>query len=129
MISDTLVIHIGQRNFYFKEIALVFQDRTLVCTECGDEFIFSIDDQQYHLEKGYTNEPKRCIDCRRARRASYNRGGGFGGGGGGFGGGSSRPTYAITCAECGKEDEVPFRPTGARPVYCYDCFRSGASRN
>ena len=112
---------------------MVFQDRTLVCRECGDEFIFSIDDQQYHQEKGYTHEPKRCIDCRRARRASYNRGGGggggFGGGGGGGGFGGSRPTFTINCAECGKEDEVPFRPTGARPVYCYDCFRSGASRN
>ena len=26
------------------------------------------------------------------------------------------------CAECGKECEVPFRPTGDRPVYCRDCF-------
>ena len=126
-------------DFSFKEITLVFQDRTLVCSDCGDDFIFSIDDQQYHLEKGYTNEPKRCVSCRRARRASFNRGGGggygggdggFGGGGGGrgFGGGGNRQRYTITCAACGKEDEVPFRPTGARPVYCYDCFRSG-SRN
>ena len=116
---------------------MVFQDRTLQCSDCNSDFIFTVDDQQYHSEKGYTNEPKRCLDCRRSRRASYNRGGagggggGFGGGGGGGGGfgGGSRQTYSITCAECGKEDEVPFRPTGARPVYCYDCFRSGASRN
>lgn len=90
------------------------------------------------MEKGYTNEPKRCLNCRRARRASFNRGGGsygggggggFGGGGGrGFGDGGNRQRFTITCAACGKEDEVPFRPTGARPVYCYDCFRSG-SRN
>lgn len=26
------------------------------------------------------------------------------------------------CAECGKECEVPFKPTGDRPVYCSDCF-------
>ena len=111
---------------------MVFQDRTLVCSDCGDDFIFSIDDQQYHLEKGYTNEPKRCLSCRRARRASYNRGGGGGGGFGGGGGGGfggSRQTYAIVCAQCGKEDEVPFRPTGARPVYCYDCFRSGTPQS
>ena len=35
---------------------MVFQDRTLVCSDCGEDFIFSIDDQQYHMEKGYTNE-------------------------------------------------------------------------
>ncbi len=102
-----------------------FQDRTLTCVECSTSFIFSVDDQQYHLEKGYTNEPKRCMDCRRARRQSFNRGGGVGG----FGGGGQRQTYAIVCAQCGKDDEVPFRPTGARPVYCYDCFRSGNPRN
>ena len=110
---------------------MVFQDRMLNCVECGNSFVFSVDDQQYHAEKGYANEPKRCVDCRRARRSSFNRGGGgggFGGGGGGFGGGGSRQTYAINCAQCGKEDEVPFRPTGTRPVYCYDCFRS-APRN
>lgn len=103
---------------------MVFQDRTLTCVECTTSFIFSVDDQQYHAEKGYTNEPKRCLDCRRSRRSSFNRGGGGGGGFGGGGGGGSRQMYAITCAQCGKEDEVPFRPTGARPVYCYDCFRT-----
>ncbi|MFH1318778.1 MAG: CxxC-x17-CxxC domain-containing protein [Candidatus Omnitrophota bacterium] len=26
------------------------------------------------------------------------------------------------CADCKKECEVPFRPSGDRPVYCRDCF-------
>ena len=30
--------------------------------------------------------------------------------------------HPAVCAECGKETEVPFRPTGDRPVYCWDCF-------
>jgi CxxC-x17-CxxC domain-containing protein len=30
--------------------------------------------------------------------------------------------HAATCAECGVETEVPFRPSGERPVYCRDCF-------
>ena len=55
-------------------------------------------------------------------------GGGFGGGRGGFGGGShdrsERPQlHSAVCSECGKECEVPFKPTGARPVFCNDCFR------
>lgn len=33
-----------------------------------------------------------------------------------------REMFDVTCAECGKETEVPFKPTGDRPVYCRDCF-------
>ena len=47
------------------------------------------------------------------------------GGSGGFGsGGFGRPRemHKVTCAECKKECEVPFKPSGDRPVYCRDCF-------
>ncbi len=37
----------------------------------------------------------------------------------GFG---ERKMYKATCAECGKECEVPFKPSGDRPVYCRDCW-------
>ncbi len=93
-----------------------FEDRTLSCQDCSAEFTFSADDQQYHADKGYTNEPKRCPNCRAARKGE--RGGG-GGGGGGYG---QREMHPAVCAECGKDTEVPFLPTGARPVYCSDCF-------
>jgi len=52
-------------------------------------------------------------------------GGGFrgGGGGGGFRGDSGpREMHKAVCADCGKECEVPFKPSGDRPVYCRDCF-------
>lgn len=97
---------------------MVFQDRTLVCAECSDSFSFSADDQRYHMEKGYT-DPKRCPNCRQQRRSQ----GGGGGGGGGYGGGGSRQMYPVVCADCGNNTEVPFQPTGARPVYCNDCFQ------
>lgn len=38
-----------------------------------------------------------------------------------------RPKFKTVCAQCGKNCEVPFRPTGERPVYCNDCF--GANKN
>jgi CxxC-x17-CxxC domain-containing protein len=44
---------------------------------------------------------------------------------GGGGGGYDRPPremHKITCADCGKEDSVPFKPDGSRPVYCRDCL-------
>ena len=32
--------------------------------------------------------------------------------------------FKATCSNCGKECEVPFKPTGSKPVYCRDCFRT-----
>jgi len=96
-----------------------YQDRTLTCQDCNTSFTFTADDQQYHAEKGYSNEPKRCPSCRSNRRA----GGGGGGYGGGSGYGSTREMHPATCAQCGKSTEVPFLPRGDRPVYCSDCFQ------
>ena len=87
-----------------------YEDKNLTCTDCSSTFIFSADDQSYHAAKGYQNEPKRCPDCRSARRT-----------GGGYGGGA-REMHPAVCAQCGKDTEVPFRPSGDRPVYCSDCF-------
>jgi len=36
--------------------------------------------------------------------------------------GAPREMHKVTCAECGKETEVPFKPDGSRPVYCKDCY-------
>jgi len=55
-----------------------------------------------------------------------------GGGRGGFGGGRDRDDrpqmYKATCADCGDACEVPFRPSGDRPVLCKDCFRGNDDR-
>ncbi len=47
--------------------------------------------------------------------------GGMGGFGGGFGG-RPREMHKATCADCKQECEVPFKPSGDRPVYCKACF-------
>jgi CxxC-x17-CxxC domain-containing protein len=111
-----------------------YQDRTLTCLDCNQSFTFSADDQRYHAEKGYTNEPKRCTSCRQARRSgsggygsSYGSGGygsSYGSSGYGSSGGysSRREMHDVVCAQCGKNTQVPFRPSGGRPVYCSDCF-------
>ena len=105
---------------------MVFQERSLTCADCGTSFPFTVEEQQFHAERGYTNEPKRCPNCRQVRRASR---GYDGGGGGGFGGGMRREMHPAVCAECGKDTEVPFRPTGERPVYCSDCYRQMGPRS
>jgi len=59
---------------------------------------------------------------------NFKRSNRFGGrsGSGGFGGRSSGRTkmYKAVCSKCGKDCEVPFKPTGDKPVFCSDCFRS-----
>lgn len=67
------------------------------------------------------------------KRSGGGSGRGFGGGGRSFGGGSrfggsrggsARPTmHSATCGDCGNTCEVPFKPTGARPVFCSNCFK------
>lgn len=53
-------------------------------------------------------------------RGGYGGRGGGRGGGGGYGG--PRDMHQAVCSDCGKECEVPFKPTEGRPVYCRDCF-------
>ncbi len=101
---------------------MAYTDRTLSCADCGTNFTFSADDQAYHAEKGFTNEPKRCPDCRSARRGQQGGGGGSYASGGGYS--SQREMFSATCGSCGKEARVPFQPRGDKPVYCSDCFRS-----
>ena len=56
---------------------MAYEDKSLTCVECSQSFTFSADDQTYHAEKGYTNEPKRCPSCRQARRGGQSGGGGY----------------------------------------------------
>ncbi|MBN1856442.1 MAG: zinc-ribbon domain-containing protein [Dehalococcoidia bacterium] len=45
-----------------------FEDKTITCRDCGQTFTFTESEQQFFAEKGFTNEPKRCPTCRRAKR-------------------------------------------------------------
>lgn len=45
-----------------------FQDKTLVCKDCGQEFVFTAGEQAFYKEKGLDNEPKRCKECRDKRK-------------------------------------------------------------
>ncbi len=99
----------------------MFKDKKLTCKDCSGEFIFSASEQEFYAEKGFSNEPGRCPDCRAVRK-QRNRGG--------FGR-SPRPQkemHPATCSACGTKTQVPFRPSGDRPIYCSDCY-SARSRH
>ena len=92
-----------------------FQEKSLQCFDCGSTFTFSIEEQEFFQSKGYTNDPKRCLSCRQARKGTNS--------GNGSSYGAPRQMYPATCAECGRDTEVPFEPRGDRPLYCSDCYR------
>ena len=125
----------------------MYNDKNLTCADCGQEFVFTASEQDFYAQRGFT-DPRRCPSCRASRKAarntngggagssygSYGSGGSYSAGGsyssGGYGGSSSggyrdrgpREMFSATCSNCGKEAQVPFRPTSGKPVYCTDCF-------
>lgn len=100
-----------------------YADKTLTCRECGRDFTFTAGEQEFHAQKGFSNSPVRCPECRAARKAS-----------GGFGGprrsnSGPREMHSAICSACGKEAQVPFEPRGDKPVYCTDCFQGQRERS
>jgi CxxC-x17-CxxC domain-containing protein len=92
-----------------------FQDKTIQCADCGTDFSFTAEDQEFFQSRGYTNEPKRCPPCRQTRKTERH-------GSRGNNQWSPRQKFPAVCAECGKDTEVPFAPTTGRPVYCSNCY-------
>jgi CxxC-x17-CxxC domain-containing protein len=91
-----------------------FVDKLLTCRDCGKEFVFTAGEQEFYASKGLQLEPRRCADCRGNRRQPD-------------GAGAARPERAmhdVMCDGCGRLTQVPFVPTGNRPVYCMDCFQN-----
>ncbi len=99
-------------------------DKSLTCRDCRNDFVFTSGEQEFYAEKGFTNAPGRCPDCRRAAKAARVGGNTAYRGGGGFAPRGERTMYPATCDACGKDTEIPFAPTSGKPVYCSDCFRS-----
>ena len=85
----------------------MYEDKTLVCKDCGNEFIFTAGEQEFYAEKGFENEPQRCKECRIARKRAAR---------------PEREFFDAVCAECGAPARVPFQPSEGRPVYCSECF-------
>jgi CxxC-x17-CxxC domain-containing protein len=126
----------------------VYNDKNLTCADCGQEFVFTASEQDFYAQRGFT-DPRRCPSCRASRKAARNANGGgsgssygsygasggysaggsyssggYGASGGGYRDRGPREMFSATCSNCGREAQVPFRPTSGKPVYCSDCFRS-----
>lgn len=93
----------------------MFQDKILTCRDCGQEFLFSVSEQEFFADKGFTNEPGRCPDCRAARKQNNNRGRNYSQ--------NTREMHSVICSSCGQQTTVPFVPSQDKPVYCRDCYQ------
>ncbi len=93
----------------------MYQDKTLVCRDCGAEFTFTAGEQEFYAEKGFQNEPTRCKECRQTRKTNRSSSSG------------PREMHDAVCAECGAATKVPFLPRNDRPIYCSECY--AAMRN
>ena len=126
----------------------MYSDKNLTCADCGQEFVFTASEQDFYAQRNFT-EPRRCSSCRASRKAARNATDG-GGGGGGYRrrrivielwrlrrrrlvqrrrlqrarDRGPREMFTATCSNCGRDAQVPFRPTSGKPVYCSDCFRT-----
>lgn len=98
------------------------RDITITCKDCGRNFIFRGEEQDFYAEKGY-DEPIRCRHCRTARKTggapSNDNAVREGAPASRF---PQRELFPATCASCGNQAKVPFKPRGDKPVYCSDCF-------
>lgn len=86
---------------------MAFEDKTLKCKVCGEDFVFTAGEQEFYAGRGYTNEPQRCKPCRDSKKQSER---------------GERQFFEATCAGCGGTARVPFQPREDREVYCSDCF-------
>ena len=99
-----------------------FQDRTIHCVDCGEDFIWTAGEQVFFHDKGLKNEPKRCKPCKQAKNErlaaiAAAQAAGV----------RQRIEVSVNCAQCGQQTTVPFYPSQGRPVFCRSCFL--ASRN
>lgn len=108
MTAAVTAVQLRQRPKYYLigEVYRMYTDKTLVCKDCGNEFVFTAGEQEFYAEKGFTNEPQRCKSCRDAKKNATR----------------NREMFTATCAECGQEARVPFKPREDRPVLCSECF-------
>jgi len=88
---------------------MAFNDKTLTCRDCGNEFVWTAGEQEFYAQKGLQHEPQRCPDDRAKAKAERRAA-------------RAANMHDVTCSNCGKPAQVPFVPRADRPVFCSECF-------
>lgn len=83
-------------------------DRTLICKDCGQKFIWTAGEQKFFIDKDLKNIPKRCKVCTAMYKNQLRE---------------KHPAWWVKCSSCGKKAEVSFEPK-SEDVLCEKCFLS-----
>lgn len=86
-----------------------YQDQTLTCRDCSKTFVFTAGAQEFFAQKGYTNAPTRCKDCRLIKKQATETN-------------ATKQLYKISCKSCGKQGEMATEPRKPHDVMCSECF-------
>ncbi|MBA3858190.1 MAG: zinc-binding protein [Cyanobacteria bacterium PR.3.49] len=92
-----------------------FEDKTLSCRDCLQAFVFSAGEQEFFALKNLVNPPARCPNCRVNQKLQRT---------------GKDPSLCsdVPCHDCGAVTRVPFRPTGAKPIFCTSCFQKNKTK-
>ena len=96
-------------------------DKVIKCRDCGEEFVFTVGEQNFYKDRGFQHEPTRCRRCREENQRSA---GGPISAAAPVSSSAPREFHEAVCSSCGTMTQVPFRPTPGKPVYCRDCFQN-----
>ena len=88
------------------------EDKTLVCKDCGNKFIWTAGEQKFFLDKGLQNIPKRCKVCTSKYKDQLRE---------------KHPMWWIKCKGCSKKTEVSFEPK-SDSVFCENCFQKAIEK-
>jgi CxxC-x17-CxxC domain-containing protein len=83
------------------------EDKILICTDCGNKFMWTVGEQKFFYDKGLQNIPKRCKPCAAIYKAKLTE---------------KHPRFWIKCDHCKKKSEVPFEAKKDSPILCEKCF-------
>jgi CxxC-x17-CxxC domain-containing protein len=93
------------------------EDKTILCIDCSQNFVWSVGEQIFFRDKQLQNPPKRCKECKQAKNerlaaiASAQASGV-----------KQRIEVSVNCARCNASTTVPFYPSQGRPVFCRSCY-------
>lgn len=92
-------------------------DVSIICIDCGQDFIWTGGEQLFFRDKGLQNPPKRCKGCKQAKNErlaaiATAQASGV----------KQKIEVTVNCARCSAQTTVPFYPSQGRPVYCRSCF-------
>ncbi len=83
-------------------------DITIKCKDCGKNFVFTENEQQFYKEKGFETYPVRCKECKTKKNESFNAK-------------KQCSFFETVCAQCGAPTRLPFVPKGTKPAFCDKC--------